>query len=149
MVILGKKSIKQRSTCKKPLRDFIDGLVNKLNTVNDPNLRDIMIFQGLRGKKDQNADYDAGNSKKKWPDGYHNNPKLEEIPEDVSTIPEEDKSNAVDILPYPEMWDNDEKLALLGKYGKQVLKELKLDGIISWGGDWTSFPDTPHWQQKR
>lgn len=144
---LGKGSLKQRETCKKALRDFIDALVVKITKLNDPLVKDISVTCGLRGKTDQNKAYKEKKSKAQWPKSYHNNKNLEEIPADVTTIKEEQKSSAVDIVPYPQMWDSEEALARLGEIGKQVAKENGLN--IEWGGDWKGSWDKPHWQIRK
>jgi hypothetical protein len=150
MVILGLKSLRNISECKEPLVIFIKHLVEKLNHINDPELQDITITCGLRGKEDQEKAVSEGNSFDHWPTGRHNNPNLEIIPEDISSLTEDDKSSAVDIVPYPSMWDDKSKLNLLGKYGKQCLAELNMSDKISWGGDGLGknhkFIDLPHWQ---
>jgi hypothetical protein len=148
MATLGKKSLRQRDTCKEPLRRFINALVIKVTKANDPLVKDIMIFQGLRSKADQNKDFAAGTSKLRWAKSYHNNPKLEVIPDDISTLKEEDKSSAADILPYPQMWDSEEAFAHLKKMGNEVLKELGLQDQIHNGMDLWGW-DEPHWQLKR
>jgi hypothetical protein len=148
MARLGKKSLRQRDSCKEPLRRFIDALVIKVTESKDPIVKDIMIFKGLRGKVDQNNEFAEGDSKLQWPKSYHNNLKLEVIPDDINTLGEEYKSNAADILPYPQMWDSEEAFAHLKKMGNEVLKELGLQDQIHNGMDLWGW-DEPHWQIKR
>lgn len=146
MAKLGKQSQKNLNTCKETLRFFVEKLVEYLNEKNDPALDDIAVTCGLRGETDQNKAVSEGTSKLVWPKGKHNNPLLPIIPEDTSVLTEEQKSNAVDIVPYPSLWEDTQKLDLLGKIGKEVIKKYNLP--IEWGGDWRSFPDKPHWQIK-
>jgi hypothetical protein len=146
MAELGPKSLKKLDTCKAMLRTFVTYLVKRLNEINDPELQDIIVTCGLRSKADQEDAFNRGASKLHWPQGPHNNAKMPVLPDDLSALAEEDKSSAVDIVPYPSMWDDEAKVRLLGKYGKQCLEELRMESDIVWGGDWQKFPDTPHWQ---
>jgi len=51
--------------------------------------------------------------------------------------------HAVDLFPYPLSWDW-EYFHPIADAMKQAAKELGV--AIDWGGDWTSFPDGPHFQ---
>ena len=51
--------------------------------------------------------------------------------------------HAVDLFPYPLSWDW-EYFYPIAEAMKQAAKELGV--AIEWGGDWTSFPDGPHFQ---
>ena len=59
--------------------------------------------------------------------------------------------NAVDVIPYPEKWD-EEALRDFGNYVLGIAQMLKkygaIDSEIEWGGNWSSFPDKPHYQIK-
>jgi len=91
--------------------------------------RDISIACGHRTEAEQNAAYDGGYSKLKYPRSKHN------------SFP----SRAVDIIPYPEGYKaTKEQWAELGRIVKE---EAELLGIsIVWGGDWQRFKDRPHWE---
>ena len=149
MVSLGPKSLAKLNTCKAMLRVFVTYLVKRLNEINDPELQDIIVTDGLRDKASQEDAFNRGASKLHWPYGRHNNAKMSVLPDDLSTLAEDDKSSAVDILPYPSMWDDEAKVRLLGKYGKQCLEELRMESDIVWGGSWTTFVDLPHWQLRK
>lgn len=51
---------------------------------------------------------------------------------------------AVDIVPLPVDWKNPEPFKLVAKAMKDAAKELGVK--ITWGGDWKSFKDLPHYQ---
>lgn len=51
---------------------------------------------------------------------------------------------AADACPYPIDWDDIAKFVQLSEIIKQAAVNLGLK--IQWGGDWSGFPDSPHWQ---
>lgn len=51
--------------------------------------------------------------------------------------------HAVDIIPFPVSWDWPD-YAPIAEAMKKAAKDLGID--LEWGGDWTRFPDAPHWQ---
>lgn len=51
---------------------------------------------------------------------------------------------AVDIVPLPVDWKNTAPFKLIADSMKQAAKELGVK--ITWGGDWVSFKDLPHYQ---
>lgn len=53
-------------------------------------------------------------------------------------------SKAVDVCPYPIDWNDIERFKLLATIVKQKAKELNIE--ITWGGDWVSFKDYPHFE---
>lgn len=62
-------------------------------------------------------------------------------------IPDTNKSGlceAIDIAPYPINWKDIERFKLLSKYIKQTANTLGIP--ITWGGDWKSFKDYPHYE---
>ncbi len=56
-------------------------------------------------------------------------------------------SLAVDLAPYPIDWNDLKKFKELGKVMKQAAKTVGVE--ISWGGDWKSFTDLPHYELKQ
>lgn len=83
---------------------------------------DFTVVEGHRGKEAQNAAFEKGNSKVRWPNGNHN------------TLP----SRAVDVNPYPQDWSS---------HPRQIERLCHVLGIIRgiamlvgvklrWGGDW-------------
>lgn len=55
-------------------------------------------------------------------------------------------SKAVDVVPYPLDWNDLDSFKRLGEVVKSTAKELDIE--ISWGGDWISFKDYPHYEIK-
>lgn len=53
--------------------------------------------------------------------------------------------NAVDVVPYPEMWSDEEKLSEFGGFVLGVASQMNIN--IEWGGHW-NFIDKPHFQTK-
>ena len=51
---------------------------------------------------------------------------------------------AVDIVPLPVDWNNPKPFALVAEAMKKAADEL--GAKITWGGDWKSFVDLPHYQ---
>ena len=95
---------------------------------------DFTVLCGHRGKAEQAAAYEAGHSKLKWPQSRHN----------VSP------SLAVDIAPYPIDWNDEARfIALAGEVKRawSAMTDAAKGGYdLSWGGDWVSFRDLPHWE---
>ena len=55
-------------------------------------------------------------------------------------------SKAVDVVPYPLDWNDIESFENLAKVVKAKAEELNI--TVTWGGDWTSLKDYPHWEIK-
>jgi len=51
---------------------------------------------------------------------------------------------AVDIVPLPVDWNNKARFGLVAAAMKKAADELGVK--ITWGGDWKSFVDLPHYQ---
>lgn len=96
--------------------------------------QDCSIVCGFRGEEEQNAAFDAGFSKVRWPKGKHN----------------KNPSKAVDVCPYPIDFKDEARFIEFGKLVKEVAK--RLDVVVSWGGDWEETfgggKDYPHWEVK-
>ena len=84
-------------------------------------IKDHSIIQGHRPEDEQNAAFDSGNSKLRWPDGKHN--RLPSVAMDVQTYP----------VPETEQELREEQLYLLGLY-KGIGSEMDMD--IRTGADW-------------
>lgn len=79
---------------------------------------DCTVLEGHRNEADQNAAFESGKSKLKFPDGKHNG------------VP----SLAVDVAPYPIDWNNTKRFYHFAGYVQGI---AKMKGIkIRWGGDW-------------
>ena len=107
--------------------NFSDKSLAKLAT-SDPRLQrvfqevvrnfDCTILEGHRNRERQNQMVEEGKSQVRWPDGKHN------------TVP----SMAVDVCPYPIVWDDRERQTLFAGF---VLATAKAMGVnLRWGGDW-------------
>lgn len=98
---------------------------------------DFSVICGFRGEKEQNEAYSRGNSKLKWPQSKHN----------------QTPSLAVDIVPYPIDWNDERRFRTLGTVVKEIwaqLPEEKKEGwSLSWGGDWKTFKDFPHFELRK
>ncbi len=79
---------------------------------------DCTILEGHRNKERQDRMVEEGKSKVRWPDGKHN------------TVP----SLAVDVTPYPVVWDDRERQTLFAGYVLATAKAMGID--LRWGGDW-------------
>ncbi len=66
-------------------------------------------------------------------DGTHNKSKHNELP-----------SMAIDIAPYPIDWQDLTRFIELSKVVKEEAEKLGIR--ITWGGDWKTFKDYPHYQ---
>ena len=97
-------------------------------------LVDFSVVYGFRGEEDQNRAWKAGHSTKPWPKSKHN----------------QQPSIAIDILPYPSGWpqDNDPDNVKKHKIGHfyymagVVMQCAKDEGIeLRWGGDWDMDKD--------
>jgi peptidoglycan L-alanyl-D-glutamate endopeptidase CwlK len=97
---------------------------------------DHTIVCGHRNKQDQNNAYYSENSKVKWPESKHN----------------EIISRAIDVVPYPTMWDSKEQLYHFAGYVNSVSDMFGVK--LRWGGDWDGdkvfndqkFMDLGHWE---
>lgn len=120
-----RKSKVKLATCHKDLQTLFNEVVKEF---------DCSIVCGYRGQKEQDAAFEKGTSKLKWPRSKHNIVVAE----------------AVDVMPYPIDWSDFEKIKLFGAYVKSKIRELKrlgkIENDIVWGGDWKNFKDYPHWE---
>lgn len=117
----GKKSLERLSECRSDIQEVMLEAIKYM---------DLSILCGHRGEEEQNKAYDSGNSKLKFPRSKHNKyPSL-----------------AVDVVPYPVDWDNIERFKMMGYL---ILGIAKSKGIeLTWGGNWTSLKDYPHFEIK-
>jgi peptidoglycan LD-endopeptidase CwlK len=124
---------------------FSDKSISKLTTC-DPRLQrvlhevikhfDCTILEGHRDKERQNRMVEEGKSQVRWPDGKHN------------TVP----SMALDVTPYPVVWDDRERQTLFAGFVLATAKSMGID--LRWGGDWdrdtevrdNTFDDLVHFE---
>jgi len=120
---LGKESLANLATCHVDLQDLIEHVAAGIDRgdLAWAKIRDIKVTCGYRGKVAQDAAVANGFSKAPWPTSKHN------------TTP----SDAVDVVPYPELWSDDVKLRVLHAYIAGVARGIGLDlRHIAW--------DMPH-----
>lgn len=94
----------------------------------DAKVPPFQILESRRGEADQEKAFAAGNSKAHFGQSPHNwTPSI-----------------ALDITPLPLDWNNLVAFKALGKAVKA--KAVELGVPVSWGGDWRSFKDYPHFE---
>jgi|SRR5882724_3049545 len=89
---------------------------------------DFMVLQSSRTQVEQEADFAKGVSKAHWGQSAHDfNP-----------------SYAVDCAPYPLDWKD---LTAFSNMAIIIMQHAQILGIdLSWGGDWVSLKDYPHFE---
>jgi peptidoglycan L-alanyl-D-glutamate endopeptidase CwlK len=96
----------------------------------------LVVLEGHRGEKEQNAAFSAGKSQLPWPRGKHN------------AMP----SLAVDVAPLPIHWNNREAFSHFAGFVQGFAECFWTK--IRWGGDWdgdrnltnNSFDDLVHFE---
>ncbi len=127
MPSFSEKSLARLTTCDSRLLRVFQQVVDDF---------DCTIIEGHRNEERQNRMVDEGKSQVRWPDGKHN------------TKP----SLAVDVCPYPVVWDDRERQTLFAGYVLATAKAMGID--LRWGGDWNrdtevrdnSFDDLVHFE---
>lgn len=124
MYKFGKKSKEQRATLHSDLKEIVDEAIKII---------DFTIIEGHRDKERQNKAFDLGRSKLQYPNSKHN----------------KNPSDAMDIAPWVDggiPWDNREKFFELAGVIKAIAHTKGIK--ITWGGDFKSFFDGPHFQRE-
>ena len=103
------RSSERLETCDQRIQILLRNLIREY---------DCSIICGHRGPLDQDNAYRTGNSKVQWPNSKHN----------------DSPSKAVDIIPYPTMWDDINQFYLMAGHIQSIA--TRLDYEIRWGGDW-------------
>lgn len=124
------RSKSRLNTCDKRLVELFNEVVKGF---------DCTIIEGHRGKEKQNAAYNSGHSKVKYPNGKHN----------------KTPSVAVDVAPYPIDWKDRDRFHYFGGYVLGIAAKMGLR--IRWGGDWdmdtqtkdNKFDDLVHFEIKK
>jgi peptidoglycan L-alanyl-D-glutamate endopeptidase CwlK len=115
-------SLKKLADCHSDLQTLFNEAVKTM---------DMTIVTGYRGQVEQDQAFKDGRSKLMFPHGKHN-----KLP-----------SMAVDACPYPYDWSkNEPDIKILDAHIKKTAEALGIE--ITYGGDWTDFPDTDHWELK-
>jgi hypothetical protein len=124
--MLGAGSIAELATCHPDLRRLISAVAKGIDEgdLAYAGIRDLKVTCGYRGKAAQDEAVRTGASKSPWPTSKHNR------------LP----SDAVDVVPFPELWSDVRKLEILHAYIAGVAHAL---GIDLYDIDW----DRPHIQR--
>lgn len=121
MPSFSKSSQEKLATCDKRLQDLFEEVVK---------IQDCTVTCGYRGEKEQNEAFDAGFSRQRFPNGKHN------------LLP----SLAVDVVPYPVDYKDEERLRCFSLLVKDVAAKMGIE--VESGADWKDFVDLPHYQVK-
>jgi len=128
-----KRSINNLSECHIDLQVVFKQVINHF---------DCTVIEGHRPEAEQNAAYNAGNSKVKFPNSKHN------------SLP----SMAADVVPYPIDWNDTDRMRYFAGFVMGIAAVLKEQGKITHsvraGIDWDRdtqtndqrFIDLPHFE---
>ena len=102
---------------------------------------DITIVSGLRTTDEQQDLYERGRTKPgsivTYKDGVRNKSRHQ-------------LGRAVDIVPYPSLYNDRLKMRELGNFVLGIAVMMKqygeIDHDVEWGGQWHNFVDLPHFQ---
>lgn len=108
-------SFSKLSTCHPDLQTIFYEVIKYI---------DCIVITGHRNQEDQDIAVQTGHSKLQWPDGKHNaSPSL-----------------AVDVSPYPVIWDNQNRFYWFAGFvmatAARLLAEGKITHQVRYGGDW-------------
>lgn len=98
---------------------------------------DISIIHGWRGEAEQNALYDSGLSRVRWPDSRHNKSRDPAYAYGIS--------DAIDFMPYlphlgERVWEQTHIFACIA--GCFFAAAVEVGVTLRWGGDWDGDGDT-------
>lgn len=94
---------------------------------------DFTVLEGVRPKARQDALFAKGLSKVKWPNGKHNRMKRAQ-----GGGYDYDRSDAVDVAPYPVDWKNLQRFRDLAKFVMGIAAGMGV--TLRWGGTWSTNP---------
>ena len=125
----GRKSKERLATCDEKLQVLFKEVIKYV---------DCSILEGHRGEDRQNALYEEGKTKVKYPRGRDN----------------ASPSSAVDVVPYPIDWKDRERFIYFGGFVKGCAFRMGIP--LRWGGDWdndtqlsdNNFDDLVHFELK-
>ena len=132
---------------------------------------DFSVIFGARGKDKQDAAYDGGYSKAKWPYSKHNVPQIPDKfkgrpsfmwPKESENWLEDPNgySRAIDIAPYPIDWGNSgtreqrqwaiyrftQLSGVIFTVTTQLLERSEIEHGIKWGGHFKHWSDMAHYE---
>ena len=126
----GDRSLNKLSTCCTPLQLIAVEALNR-------SPYDITIVHGWRGEQIQNALYDSGASRKRFPHSRHN------MSNDPKTDAPFKTSDAIDFAPYVNNsipWLDTHIFACVA--GVFMATAIDMGYTLRWGGDWDSDGST-------
>lgn len=144
MASFGNSSRTRLVTCRPLLRELFKRVVK---------IRDCSVVCGHRPNDIQDALYAQGRT---TPGDIVTNAQAGESKHNTSP------SEAVDVVPYPELWSSPTAFAQLSVIVLEVWDDMTIEGLtdgyeLVWGGDWdgdrdpndTDQWDKPHWEVRR
>ena len=127
MPSFSKASLTRLATCHTDIQKVLFKAIKEV---------DFCVVCGYRGKIEQNKAFENHTSQKQFPKSNHN------------SVP----SNAVDVVPYPEMWDaTPERFQAMHEIIQRIADEMGIK--LWWGGDWKKKTtdkigwDAPHYSR--
>jgi peptidoglycan L-alanyl-D-glutamate endopeptidase CwlK len=130
---LGRTSLARLATC----HELLQTLVRRTSARLDAAGLDCSVLCGHRTQAEQDAAVASGASKLRWPRSKHN----------------QTPSLAVDLAPYVKgrvSWDWPDyhrmSMHVRAVWAEMVEEGLTTGWALTWGGDWTTFKDGPHWE---
>lgn len=121
MPTFSQKSRDKLLTCDQRLIEIMEAAILEM---------DFTVLCGHRGEIEQNEAFISGHSRAKWPKSAHN-----KIP-----------SLGVDVAPYPIIWNDLKRFEDLAKIVKRIASAKGIE--ITWGGDFQTLRDCPHFEVK-
>jgi peptidoglycan L-alanyl-D-glutamate endopeptidase CwlK len=123
---LGTESRRKLNECHDDLRKLITAVSKGVDEgdLSYAGIKDISVTCGFRDKAEQDEAVRTGASKSPWPTSKHNR------------FP----SDAVDVVPFPELWSDTRKLEILHAY---IAGVAHAQGVDLYDIDW----DRPHIQR--
>ncbi len=125
---LSQKSLNKLQQCHPDIQRVIFEAIKTI---------DFTIIEGYRTKEDQDVRFYQGTSRVKWPNSKHN------------AFP----AKAIDIWPWPVPRDAkgnlDSNSTKWNQLAGIILEKADQLGVkLTWGGNWTSIVDKPHFELK-
>jgi peptidoglycan L-alanyl-D-glutamate endopeptidase CwlK len=128
------KSMSKLSTAERDLQTIMQAAVKVV---------DFSVIYGHRSIEEQQALFSKGRETSgsivTYCDGVEKKSKHNYSP-----------SKAVDIIPYPSGWKDEERFSYVAGVIMTVADRLLREGLVEnrleWGGNWSRFKDRPHFQ---
>ena len=130
--VWGARSRSRLDTCHPLLITLLDRVIKRADLP-----LDLSVLCGERNAVEQAQAFKSGASKLPWPKSKHN----------------KSPSHAIDVAPFVAGavswdWTHYHQIAPIIKDDWTKLQADGLTGaaVLTWGGDWRSFKDGPHWE---